>query len=136
MVRPSGVKSASTTRKTVTPPPRQRPEAAPSFLRFYCSKDLARKTCALLDRIEGAEDPVQHREALAEVVVALTGHGLDAYFMAPLKEAKAGFITQRSASLGLAGARQVMGSVIRSVIVRMDGAQLLSICGSIRGLMR
>lgn len=113
--------------------------AAPSnhaFLRFRCTEELNRRTCAALDRIERSKDPVQHREALAEVVVALTAHGLDAYFMEPLKKAKAGFVTRQSASLGLAGARKVMGSVIRNIIVRMDGPQLVSVCGSIREFMR
>lgn len=42
------------------------------------------------------------------------------YFMKPLKLAKAGFILQRSANLGMAGALQVMGSVIRNLVGRMD----------------
>jgi len=123
MVRPAASK----------PPP---PSAEPAFLRFPCSGELNRRTCAALDRIERSRDPVQHREALAEVVVALTACGLDAYFMEPLKQAKAGFVTRQSASLGLAGARKLMGSVIRTIIVRMDGPQLVSVCGSIRGFMR
>ena len=55
--------------------------------------------------------------------------------MKPLKLAKAGFIVQQSANLGLAGAQQVMGSVIRNIIGRMDRPQLLSVRGSIRQLM-
>jgi hypothetical protein len=35
----------------------------------------------------------------------------------------------------MAGVQQVMGSVIRKIIGRMDSAQLLSVCGSIRQLM-
>jgi hypothetical protein len=57
------------------------------------------------------------------------------YFMKPLKLARPGFIVQQSASLGLAGVQQVMGSVIRNVIGRMDRRQLLSVCGSVRQLM-
>jgi hypothetical protein len=60
---------------------------------------------------------------------------MDYYFMKPLKLAKVGFIVQQSANLGLAGAQQVMGSVIRNIIGRMDQPQLLSVCGSIRQLM-
>jgi hypothetical protein len=33
------------------------------------------------------------------------------------------------------GAQQVIGTVTRNIIGRMDAAQLLSVCGSIRGLM-
>jgi len=110
------------------------PSATPS-LRFPCSAGLIRKVSKVLDALERAKDPVQHREALADVVVALTSEGLDAYYLEPLKRAKAGFVTQQSASLGMAGARQVMGSVIHNIIVRMDGPQLLSVCGSIRDFM-
>jgi hypothetical protein len=119
-----------------TKPPANPARANPPFLRFRFTAELNRKTCSTLDLIEQAEDPVQHRDDLAEVVVSLTAQGLDAYFMEPLKKAKAGFVTQQSASLGMAGARKVMGSVIRNIITRMDGPQLLSVCGSIREFMR
>lgn len=55
--------------------------------------------------------------------------------MQPLKLAKPGFIVEQSANLGMAGVRQVMASVIRQVVGRMEGPQLLSICGSIRQFM-
>jgi len=72
---------------------------------------------------------------LADLAVELTNTGLDYFFMQPLKLAKAGFIIQQSANIGLAGAKQVMGSVIRNIIGRMGASQLLSVCGSIRQLM-
>ena len=56
--------------------------------------------------------------------------------MRSLKTARAGFIVQQSASLGLAGAMQVMGSVIENIIGRVDAAQVLSVSASIRRLMR
>jgi hypothetical protein len=105
------------------------------FLRFYHSEGLRKKTLSVLSTLEQAEDATAHREALADVVVELTNSGLDYYFMKPLKLAKAGFIVQQSANLGLAGAQQVMGSVIRNIIGRMDRPQLLSVRGSIRQLM-
>ena len=110
-------------------------QAATPSLRFPCSAGLIRKVSKVLDSLERAKDPVQPREALADVVVALTREGLDAYYLEPLNRAQAGFVTQQSASLGMAGARQVMGSVIHNIIVRMDGPQLLSVCGSIRDFM-
>lgn len=55
--------------------------------------------------------------------------------MQPLKLAKPGFIVEQSAHLGMARVRQVMASVIRQVVGRMEGPQLLSICGSIRQFM-
>jgi len=111
------------------------PEPSEPFLRFYHSKGLRKNTLSLLDALEQAEDATAHRAALADVVVELTNSGMDYYFMKPLRLAKAGFIVQQSANLGLAGVQQVMGSVIRNIIGRMEGPQLLSVCGSIRQLM-
>jgi len=110
-------------------------EPSEPFLRFYHSKGLRKNTLSLLDALEQAEDATAHRAALADVVVELTNSGMDYYFMKPLRLAKAGFIVQQSANLGLAGVQQVMGSVIRNIIGRMEGPQLLSVCGSIRQLM-
>ena len=62
--------------------------------------------------------------------------GMDYYFMRPLRLSKPGFLVQQSANVGMAGAQQVMGSVLRNIIGRMDGPQVLSVCGSIRELMR
>lgn len=105
------------------------------FLRFYHSEGLRKKTLSVLTTLEQAQDATAHRDALADVVVELMKSGLDAYFMKPLKLARAGFIVEQSANLGLAGAQQVMGSVIRNIIGRMGKPQLLSVCGSIRQFM-
>jgi len=86
--------------------------------------------------LEQAENPVAHADELANLVVDLTNAGLDAYFMQPLKLAKPGFVVEQSASLGMVGVQQVLGTVIRRVIGRMNGAQLLSVCGSIGQFMR
>ncbi|MEO8585004.1 MAG: hypothetical protein ABI584_02475 [Acidobacteriota bacterium] len=120
--------------KIAPPSKRQTPPSKP-FLRFYHSDALRKKTLSVLGTLEKAEDAAAHRDALADVVVQLMNSGLDYYFMQPLKLARAGFIVQQSANLGLAGAQQVMGSVVRNIIGRMDGPQLLSVCGSIRQLM-
>ena len=114
---------------------RPRAPSPKPFLRFYHSESLRKKTLSLLGALEQAQDATVHRDALADVVVALTNSGMDFYFMKPLKLAKAGFIVQQSANIGLAGVQQVMGSVIRSIIGRMDSAQLVSVSGSIRQLM-
>lgn len=110
-------------------------ESSEPFLRFYHSRELRSNTLSLLSTLEVADDATAHRDALADVIVQLTNHGMDYYFMKPLKLAKAGFIVQQSASLGMAGVQQVMGSVIRNIIGRMNGPQLLSVSGSIRKLM-
>ena len=109
--------------------------ASKPFLRFYFSESLRRKTLSTLTTLEHALDATAHRDALADVVVELTHSGMDYYFMRPLKLAKAGFIVQKSAHLGLAGVLQVMASATRNVIGRMDRPQLLSVCGFIRKLM-
>jgi hypothetical protein len=97
---------------------------------------LRGKTLAVLDELEQSPDPTRHREALAGIVVELTRCGMDAYFMAPLRTAKAGFLVEQSASLGMTGTVQVLASVIRNIIGRMGPPQLLSVCGSIRHFMR
>jgi hypothetical protein len=111
-----------------------RPTAEP-FLRFYHSAGLRKKTLSVLNALERAQDAIGHREALADIVVELTNSGMNYFFLRPLKLAKAGFIVEQSANLGLAGAQQVMGSVIHSIIGRMDRPQLLVVSGYIRQLM-
>lgn len=106
------------------------------FLRFYHSESLRAKTLSVLTALEEAEDRKQHRDALANVVVELTDSGLDYYFMRSLKLAKAGFFVEQTANLGLGAAKQVFASVIRNIIGRLDGPQLLSVCGTIRQLMK
>jgi hypothetical protein len=105
-------------------------------MRFHHSEALRQKTLRVLATLEEAPDPVQHRDALADLVVELTNAGMDYYFIQQLKQAKAGFILQQSANLGMVGALQVMGGVIRSIIGRMEQRQLLSVCDSIRQLSR
>lgn len=111
------------------------PSAKP-FLRFYHSEALRAKTLAVLSTIEKAKDAKQHRDALADIVVELTDSGLEYYFMRPLKLAKVGFFTEQSANLGIGAVKRVFGSVIRNIIGRMDNPQLLSVCKSVRQLMK
>jgi hypothetical protein len=86
--------------------------------------------------VEQAHDATAHCDDLANLVVELTACGMDYYFMKQLRLAKPGFVVEQSANLGLAGVQQVMGSVIRQIVGRMDSRQLLSVCGSIRQLIR
>ncbi len=129
----SAVKRRSPSRSTAKPRPVAKEK---HFLRFTHSDELHAKTLAVLAALEQAPDPEKHRDALADAVVQLTNAGMDAYFMRPLARAKAGFIVQQSARLGLAGSMQVMGSVIRNIVGHMDRDQLLSVCGSVREFMR
>ena len=116
-------------------PARSGPSAKP-FLRFYHSEPLRKKTLAVLTSLESAREPTVHRGALADLAVELTNAGLDYFFIQPLKHAKAGFVVEQSASLGMTGVQQLMGTVLRNIIGRMDESQLLSVCSSIRQLMR
>ncbi len=110
--------------------------AAEPSLRFHYPVALRKKILGVLDSIESSQDPTRHRQALADIVVELTRTGMDAYFMKPLKLAQAGFVTEQSANLGMAGAVQVMSSVIRNIVGGMGSPQLLSVCRSIRLFMQ
>ena len=110
--------------------------SAKPFLRFYHSKALRAKTIAVLTVLEGARDPTVHRGSLALLAVELSHAGLDYFFLQPLKVAKAGFVVEQSASLGMTGVQQLMGPVIRNIIGRMEGPQLLSVGQSLRQFMR
>lgn len=112
----------------------EKPSEQPS-LRFLHSAALRKQTLKVLNALERADAPDEHRAALADVVVVLMTEGMDFYFLAPLKQAKAGFVIQQSAKLGMVGVQQLMGGVIRNVIGRMDGPALLSVSGSIRSMM-
>ena len=111
-------------------------ESPEHFIRVVFSQAMNDKALAVLARVEGSPDPVKHRDELANLVIELTNAGMDYCFIAQLKLANPGFITQQSANLGMAGALKVLGSVLSGIIGRMDKAQLLSVCGSIRHLMR
>jgi len=105
------------------------------FLTFHPTGRVHEKTLAVLDALEQAADPTVHRDALAGVVEELTNWGMNYCFLQPLEHAKVGFLVQQSANIALAGTLQVMSSVIRKIIGRMDGPQLLSVSGYIRRLM-
>jgi hypothetical protein len=126
-------------KKRATPPakrPAKRASASHEpFLRFYHSSRLRAETLAVLRTLEQARDCTQHHEALSDVVVALTESGMEYYFLRPLKLAKVGFVVEQSAQLGMKGALRVQASIVRNIIGRMDGPQLLAICGHIRNLM-
>lgn len=112
--------------------------SAPSnkpFMRFYFADSLRAKTLKVLSTIEQAKDSTQHRNALCDLVMELTNSGMDYYFLKPLRLAKVGFVVEQSANVGMAGATRLLGSVIYSIISRMDKTQLLTVCSHIRQLM-
>jgi hypothetical protein len=106
------------------------------FLRFYHSKALRIKTLAVLDDIETSDDPTDHRDALADVVLELTEEGLGYYFVKPVKAAKVGFAAEKTTTFGIAGILRVMGPVARRVLGGMDANQLLVVSKHIRHMMK
>ena len=109
--------------------------APPPSLRFCYSEELHLRTMQLLNILENAEDPTEHRSALGDLAAELTSKGLDYYFLKPLELAKVGFVVQQSANLGVAGATRIMAPMIRNIIGRLDKTQLLVISDYIRQLM-
>ena len=136
MDNPSKRRPAAKSAQSTKLAPAPSGSSAKPFLRFYHSAALHQKTLAMLTSLESARDPTVHRGALADIAVELTNGGLDYFFLQPLKVAKAGFIVEQSASLGMTGVQQLMASVIRNVVGRMSGAQLLSVGKSLRQFMR
>lgn len=78
--------------RTCRSPPTTAPHPAKPFLRFYHPSALRTSTLTVLTTVETAEDSTRHRNALSDVVLELTDHGLDYYFLAPLAVAKVGFV--------------------------------------------
>jgi len=103
-------------------------------VRIYHSESLHKKALGVLAKVEKAEDATAHRAALADVIIELTDAGLEYCFLRPLTLAQAGAFTEQSAALGMAAATRVLASLVRNIIGRMDGEQLLIICGYIRQL--
>ena len=105
------------------------------FLRFYHSEELRARTLKVLATLETCDDPTAHCGALTDLVLELVDSGMDYYFLRSLKATGVGFVAQQSAALGLVGVQKVMGTVIRNVLGRMSGPQLLSVCATLRELM-
>ncbi len=104
-------------------------------LRFHHSTELRTRTLAVLDALESADDPTEHREALAEVVMELTDVGLAYYFLKPVQDAKVGVLAMQTTKVGLAGILRLMSPVARRVLGGMDREQLLGVSAHIRELM-
>jgi hypothetical protein len=130
----------TSSRRPTRAPAKRAPEktaepAAKPFLRFHHSHALRTTTLEVLETVESAEKPTACSAQLTELILELTESGMDQYFLQSLKAAKANFVVQQSAALGLSGVQKVMGTVIRNIIGRMDEKQLISVCGSIRKFM-
>jgi hypothetical protein len=111
-------------------------DAASPFLRFHHSEELEARMLAVLTALEEAEDPEDHRAALADLVADLTESGMDYYFLRALRLADSGYMALQSARLGMSGAVKMISSVSRRFIMNMDRDQLLSVATHIRSLAR
>lgn len=131
---PTSAKRAASVTTKGAPKKAVEPASRP-FLRFHHSHELRVKTIEVLVVVESAEKATAYTEELTELVLELTHHGLDQYFLQSLKATKVNFVVQQSAALGLAGVHKVMGTVIRNILGRMDDRQLLVVFGSIRQFM-
>ena len=107
--------------------------AQPS-MRFFHSTELKEKTDAVISELESNPDYPKHGDAMADLVAELVNAGMDYYFVKALKEAKIGFISEKSALLGIASAVRLISSVSRKFIVRMDSNQLSIVANHIKSL--
>ena len=107
----------------------------PASLRFYLSPELQERLEAVLARIEGSKDARRHHVEFSETVVALVAEGLDYYILRTVKTAKAGFILEQTAAIGIVGVKQVLGPLVPKIAGRMDYEQLRSVAATIRELM-
>jgi hypothetical protein len=134
MPTPTKPPSKRATRPAVRKPVKPTPLSKPS-LRFYHSESLRAETIVVLDAIEQGPDPLLHRAALADLAAKLTSSGMDYYFLRPLRLAKAGFVVEQSTHLAVAGALRILAPITRNILLRMDRAQLLTVCAHVRQLM-
>ncbi|KAA3642086.1 MAG: hypothetical protein DWP95_05745 [Proteobacteria bacterium] len=103
-------------------------------IRFFHSIELKEKTDAVLSELESNPDYPKHGHAMADLVAELIDAGMDYYFVKALKQAEIGFISEKSAMLGIASAVKLISSVSRKFIVRMDANQLSIVASHIQSL--
>jgi hypothetical protein len=108
--------------------------AAEPSLRFFHSQELRAKTEAVLGALDAKPKGAGHADSLADLVAELVEAGMDYYFLRALTLAEVGFITEKSARLGMSGAVKLINSVSRKFIARMDAAQLQVVAQHIRSL--
>ncbi len=106
---------------------REAPEDGGGRVAFSISAELRRRCEAVIDAIRQAEDPSDHLDELAEVVVDMTDCGLDFYFLHPLERAGAGRVAKTTTRVGLAAARRGLPAVIRRVMASFTDEQVLEI---------
>ena len=103
-------------------------------LRFYHSEALRDKTDTVLSTLESRPEHKKNGDAVADLVTDLIEAGMDYYFLMPLKQAKVGFVAEKSATVGISSAAKLISSVSRKFLVRMDQSQLMVVSSHIQSL--
>ncbi|MBK7661891.1 MAG: hypothetical protein IPJ28_23460 [Betaproteobacteria bacterium] len=117
-------------------PARSSRKKPPASFRFYVSPELQDRLEAVLARIEGDKDATRHHAEFSETLVTLVAEGLDYYFLRTVKAARAGFLLEQTAALGIASVQKVMGPVVPKIAGRLDHDQLRSVAATMRELMK
>jgi len=103
-------------------------------MKFLHSIELKEKTDAVFSELESNPDNPNNGDTMADLVADLIDAGMDYYFVKALKDAKIGFISEKSARLGIASAVKLISSVSRKFIVRMNSNQLSIVANHIQSL--
>lgn len=74
-------------------------------------------------------------DTLLGVIAELTNTGLDFYFLNPLRRMGAGGMTLKAAEMGVHSTQKGINLVIRKVVQRLEGCQLVAITGFLEEIM-
>lgn len=108
--------------------------AGPS-IRYNLTPERHQEALAILTQVENAEQPEKESEQLAKLITTLTKEGLEFFFLHPLRTAKVGIITMKTAEVGVAASSKVFTPVITKVVKSLNRDQVLSICHFMRDLI-
>ena len=104
-------------------------------IRYTHSKALRNRMVKLLDAVDTDDDPLVHREQLAELIVDLNEGGLKFFFLDPLAKLKMGGVIDTTATLGIRASHRVMAPAIRSIVTRMNKTQIRKVSRIMRDMM-
>lgn len=104
-------------------------------IRYHLTPDRYQEALAVLTHVENADQPEKEAEQLAKLITTLTKEGLEFFFLHPLRSAKVGIITMKTAEVGVAASSKVFTPVITKVVKSLNRDQILSICHFMRELI-
>ena len=102
---------------------------------FELAPELLAKTEAIIGKLRSADDQRAYSKELIEVILELTETGLGAYYLRPLEIAKVGFASRSAAKVGIAAASKGIPVIVRRVIGKMSGEQLLTVAEFVDGIL-